>query len=170
MNGKEVQKLYRRGLEKIISTEESVKRFLDFDVNTYKHPFSYAVLAYMQKPNATMLANFVTWHNEKLNRRISRGEHGVRVFNPQTNRYEILFDVSQTYGPLPRQRWYFTERSAEGFIKGINLLYNSSFNNLHEYISNKTMYIENETALNFLIFKINNLFKESRNCCENNKW
>lgn len=146
MNGKEVQKLYRRGLEKIISTEESVKRFLDFDVNTYKHPFSYAVLAYMQKPNATMLANFVTWHNEKLNRRISRGEHGVRVFNPQTNRYEILFDVSQTYGPLPRQRWYFTERSAEGFIKGINLLYNSSFNNLHEYISNKTMYIENETA------------------------
>lgn len=31
-------------------------------------------------------------------------------------------------------------------------------------------YIENETALNFLIFKINNLFKESRHCCENNKW
>lgn len=154
MNDKDLQALYRQGLEKLAVSDESIKQFLDFDVNTYKHPFSYAVLAYMQRPNATMLANFATWHDERINRKISRGEHGVKVFSPQTNKYDILFDVSQTYGIPLRPRWHFSERSAEGFINSINSLYNGNFNGLHEYVANKVSYIENETVKNMVEYLI----------------
>lgn len=70
------------------------------------------------------------------------------------NDYEILFDVSQTYGIPLRPRWYFSERSAEGFINSINSLYNGNFNGLHEYVANKVSYIENETVKNMVEYLI----------------
>lgn len=118
MKVEEAIKSLQEGVQKIFTSGE-YQRFLDMMSKFHQYSYSNAILIYMQKPEATLVAGYQAW-SRKFGRHVKKGEKGIRIIAPikiknkekedeETEKKEIVrfrvttvFDLSQTEGnPLP---------------------------------------------------------------------
>jgi len=90
------KKLKEKTALELTKSPENWKEFLQSASRLYKYNFSDQLLIYAQNPNATACANFQLW-NEKMNRRIKRGEKSIRLVDEASGKMKYVFDISQTY-------------------------------------------------------------------------
>lgn len=99
-----------------IQDSESFHRWLDISARFHSYSLGNQLLIALQRPDATHVAGFNTWH--KLGRHVRKGESGIRIIVPRRRAMPddegepgqqivgfgtgYVFDVSQTDGePLP---------------------------------------------------------------------
>jgi antirestriction protein ArdC len=104
-----------------LTTSERWTAWLRMQARFHRYSFHNTLLIALQRPDATRVASYRTWHS--LGRQVRRGERGIAIFVPITRRVEVdsdddapaesvrivhafrvgyVFDIAQTDGaPLP---------------------------------------------------------------------
>lgn len=98
--------LYETAVSQVTASGEAWSEFLAFSAQIYKYSFDNALLIYLQRPDATMLATLPLWN--RLGRYVTKGEKSIAVCDfDRHDRLQIqhLFDVSQTHGRNPPNTW-----------------------------------------------------------------
>lgn len=95
----EVKDIYKEIMNRITSSGDEWKNFLDFSSRIYKYKFDNQILIYAQKPDATAVATMEFW-NKRMGRYINKGTRSIAVFDKSKSplKLEYLFDVSDTNG------------------------------------------------------------------------
>ena len=112
-----VHTLLADSMERIHRTPTEWMQFLSFHAQFYRYNTSNAALIYAQRPEATACATMNFWNN-RLNRWIRRGSHGIRLLQPDGESIRYVFDVADTTGPpgtLPRI-WSAAEKELPVFM------------------------------------------------------
>jgi len=112
-----VHDLLENSLERIHRTPSEWMRFLSFQAKFYRYNTTNAALIYAQRPEATACATMNYWNN-RLNRWIRRGSHGIKVLQPDGESIRYIFDVADTTGPpgsLP-SIWSAAEKELPVFL------------------------------------------------------
>ena len=123
MNSHEIAELTTKAIEELAHAleaghSEALTQYLAAIGRFHKYSLHNVMLIVLQKPAATHVAGFHTWH--KLGRHVRKGEKGLTIFAPVLRREKTenrteersemvldyrtcaVFDVSQTEGkPLP---------------------------------------------------------------------
>lgn len=157
MNSQEIAKLTTKAIEELAGTleaghSETLTQYLAAIGRFHKYSLHNVMLIVLQKPAATHVAGFHTWH--KLGRHVRKGEKGITIFAPVLQRKRgpesgreataeevllgyrtcVVFDVSQTEGkPLPSigqvqgdARHYGEGLAALALSLGIRLTYSET--------------------------------------------
>lgn len=98
--------LYDTALKQMTQDSDSWLHFLKFHAQIHKYPFDQAILAYVQKPDAQMIATQRIWKG--LGRFIKPHEKGIMVIKYIRGKQvkDVLYDVYQTSGkPIQRPDW-----------------------------------------------------------------
>lgn len=88
---------YKKVLEEIqgrlenYDDAEGIHRLLNFQRNFRSYSFQNTLLIYFQKPTATKVAGLRTWN--KLGRKVTKGETGIRILAPCLRRFNIKTKV-----------------------------------------------------------------------------
>jgi hypothetical protein len=123
MNSQQIAELTTKAIKDLASAleaghSEALAQYLAAIGSFHKYSLQNVMLIVLQKPDATHVAGFHTWH--KLGRHVRKGEKGINIFapilrrkrEPETGTQESLeelvlgyrpctvFDVSQTEGKL----------------------------------------------------------------------
>ena len=104
-----------QGVKDIFPSEKYIE-YLNFMSKFTNYSFNNIILILMQKPDASLVAGYKAWQN-KFNRQVKKGEHGITILAPCPHKKEIetedgetreiiwtsfravkVFDVSQTDG------------------------------------------------------------------------
>ena len=125
MNSQQIAELTTKAVEELAGAleaghSEALTQYLAAISRFHKYSLHNVMLIVLQKPDATRVAGFHTWH--KLGRHVRKGEKGINIFAPILRRQRepenvmqesleetvlgfrscAVFDVSQTEGkPLP---------------------------------------------------------------------
>jgi antirestriction protein ArdC len=157
MNSERIAELTSKAIEELaVALEaghsETLARYLAAIGRFHKYSLHNVILIVLQKPTATHVAGFHTWH--KLGRHVRKGEKAITIFAPilrrqkapelgsQENQEEVVlgyrtcavFDASQTEGkPLPSigrvqgdARRYSESLVAFAFSLGIRIEYSAT--------------------------------------------
>ena len=92
--------IYKKSMQEYTKRPAEWKGLLSCVARFYKRSFDNAVLIYAQRPDATQLATFDEWHDERINRNINGGAKGIAVIdmsNPKAS-LKHLFDLMDTNG------------------------------------------------------------------------
>lgn len=92
--------IYKKSVQEYTKSPAEWKGLLSCVARFYKRSFDNAVLIYAQRPNATQLATYDEWHDERINRNINGGAKGIAVIdmsNPKAS-LKHLFDLMDTNG------------------------------------------------------------------------
>lgn len=92
--------LYQKAVKEYTKSQKEWKELFSMVARFYKQSFDNAVLIYAQKPNATQLATFTEWHDERIGRSVNKGAKGIAVIdmsNPKAS-FKYLFDFMDTNG------------------------------------------------------------------------
>ena len=112
-----VHTLLADSMERIHRTPTEWMQFLSFHAQFYRYNTSNAALIYAQRPEATACATMNFWNN-RLNRWIRRGSHGIRLLQLDGEYIRYVFDVADTTGPpgtLPKI-WSAAEKELPVFM------------------------------------------------------
>lgn len=60
----EVKNIYKEIMNRVTSSADKWKNFLNFSSRIYKYKFDNKILIYAQKPDATAVATMVFWNRE----------------------------------------------------------------------------------------------------------
>ena len=84
-------------LRRITENTDNWTAFLSSCANLYKYPFTYQLMIYAQRPDATACADFDTW-NKRMGRYVKRGSTGIALIddNGDRPRLRYVFDISDT--------------------------------------------------------------------------
>lgn len=95
----EVKNIYKEIMNRVTSSADEWKNFLDFSSRVYKYKFDNKILIYAQKPDATAVATMEFW-NRRMGRYVNKGTRSIAVFDKSQSPLvlEYLFDVSDTNG------------------------------------------------------------------------
>lgn len=104
-----------QGVKDIFTSDRYIE-YLNFMSKFTNYSFNNIILILMQKPDASLVAGYKAWQN-KFNRQVKKGEHGITILAPCPHKKEIetengetreiiwtsfravkVFDVSQTDG------------------------------------------------------------------------
>ncbi|HRC81764.1 MAG TPA: ArdC-like ssDNA-binding domain-containing protein [Sedimentibacter sp.] len=88
---KEIMEKLEHGIKETMESEKW-KNFLRVQSLFHKYSFNNAMLIYMQRPDATLVAGYQTWKN-KFQRNVIRGEKGISILAPCPYKYEIEVEV-----------------------------------------------------------------------------
>jgi hypothetical protein len=85
MNSQEIAELTTKAIEELASTldaghSETLAQYLAAIGRFYKYSLHNSMLIVLQRPAATFVAGFHTWH--KLGRHVRQGEKGITIFAP----------------------------------------------------------------------------------------
>lgn len=106
--------------------------FLKSSSKLYKYNFSEQISIYAQNPKATACADFDLW-NEKMNRRIKRGEKSIRLVDDKSGQIKHVFDISQTYANERSKTpylWQSNDENESVIIKALHDRYDVPKDNL----------------------------------------
>lgn len=94
----EVKYIYKEIMNRVTSSADEWRNFLDFCSRIYKYRFDNKILIYAQKPDATAVANMNIWNS--IGRYVNKGTRSIAVFDKSEFplKLEYLFDVSDTNG------------------------------------------------------------------------
>lgn len=157
MNSQQVKELTTKAIEELAGALEAghskaLVKYLAAIGHFHKYSLHNVMLIVLQKPDATHVAGFHTWH--KLGRHVQKGEKGITIFAPILRRQSepdsgpressedlalgyrtcAVFDIRQTEGrPLPfigtiqGEAGYYGERLAAFALSlGIQLEYSAA--------------------------------------------
>lgn len=106
------KELQEQTLKCISGNQSQWQEFLNLSGKMYKYDFSDQLLIFAQNPQATACADFNIW-NEKMNRRIKRGEKSIRLVDEKSGQLKYVFDISQTYTNERSKSPYIWQNTAE---------------------------------------------------------
>ncbi len=134
--------LFDDTIVQITSSEQEWKKFLKFSGQLFKYNFYDTVLIYNQRPDATMVADMVTW-NKKVGRWVNRGSRAIKVIDNDNKGIRYLFDVSDTHGAdICQLRGYTIKtEAAQNFV--LDYLYagkNRDFSAFVEYLCGENIF------------------------------
>ena len=112
----QVSALYDAGMKEIVSSGEKWKDICRLCGRIYRYEFDNILMVYMQRPDATLVADYDTWKDKRVGRYVKRGSKGIAVFPSRALKPHIrhVFDISDTAGRETKLTWELgeVERSA----------------------------------------------------------
>ena len=84
-------------LRRITENTDNWTAFLSSCANLYKYPFTYQLMIYAQRPDATACADFDTW-NKRMGRYVKCGSSGIALIydSQNTPKLRYVFDIADT--------------------------------------------------------------------------
>ncbi len=98
-------KLYDAAIDEVTANGQAWKSICRLTGQLYRYEFSNILMVYMQRPHATLIADFDTW--KKVGRYVRRGSRGIAIFPSRALKPEMryVFDVSDTGGRNVKLTW-----------------------------------------------------------------
>lgn len=83
----------------------------------YRYEFDNILMVYMQRPNATLVADYDTWKDPRVGRYVKRGSKGIAIFPSRALKpyMRYVFDISDTGGRNTRLTWELDEKNMEAY-------------------------------------------------------
>lgn len=119
----QVQALYEAAIKQIVSDEEQWKAVCRMIGRLYRYEFDNILMIYMQKPNATLVADYDTWKDRRVKRYVKHGSKGIAIFPSKVLKPYIryVFDISDTAGRNTRLTWNLDEKEKMSYAQYLGL-------------------------------------------------
>ena len=117
----ELKKCAADTLDRVVSSEEEFRLFLDTGANLFNYSLTDRLLIYAHKPETTMAASFEDWR-DKAGCHVKRGEKGIALFSENGNSVRYVFSdksVEPDEGCSMPKRWRFREECAPYVVKSL---------------------------------------------------
>ncbi len=113
--GYKVSQLYDDAVHKAVKGAEEWKSVCRLAGQLYRYEFDNILMIYMQRPQATLVADYDTW--KKVGRYVKRGSRGIAIFPSRALRPEMrhVFDISDTGGRDSRLTWKLDEAGKKAY-------------------------------------------------------
>ncbi len=100
-----VNMLYDEALRRVLGGQEQWREVCKLAGQLYRYEFDNILMVYMQRPGATLAADYDTW--KKVGRYVKRGSRGIAVFPSKALKPGIryVFDISDTGGREQELTW-----------------------------------------------------------------
>lgn len=100
-----VSQLYDDAIREVTKGSSEWKSACRLAGQLYRYEFSNILMVYMQRPRATLVADFDTW--KKVGRYVRRGSRGIAIFPSRALKPEMryVFDISDTGGRNSKLTW-----------------------------------------------------------------
>ena len=95
--------LYEEGMKQIVSSADNWKAVCRMTGRLYRYEFDNILMVYMQRPNATLVADYDTWKDPRVGRYVKRGSKGIAIFPSRALKpyMRYVFDISDTGAGIP---------------------------------------------------------------------
>ena len=109
--------LYEEGMKQIVSNADNWKAVCRMTGRLYRYEFDNILMVYMQRPNATLVADYDTWKDPRVGRYVKRGSKGIAIFPSRALKpyMRYVFDISDTGGRNTRLTWELDESNKEAY-------------------------------------------------------
>lgn len=110
-----IQRLYDAAIGQITSTGEEWKKICQLMGQLYRYEFSNILMVYMQKPEASLVADYDTW--KRVGRYVQRGSKGIAIFSSRALEPQVryVFDISDTGGRNTELTWHLDKETMETY-------------------------------------------------------
>ena len=110
-----IQRLYDAAIGQITSTGEEWKKICQMMGQLYRYEFSNILMVYMQKPEASLVADYDTW--KRVGRYVQRGSKGIAIFSSRALEPQVryVFDISDTGGRNTELTWHLDKETMETY-------------------------------------------------------
>lgn len=100
-----VNMLYDEALRRVSGGQQQWREVCKLAGQLYRYEFDNILMVYMQRPEATLAADYDTW--KKVGRYVKRGSRGIAVFPSRVLKPEVryVFDISDTGGREQELTW-----------------------------------------------------------------
>ncbi len=115
--GYQIRALYDEGIKLVTSSAEHWKAVCRMTGRLYRYEFDNILMVYMQRPGATLVADFDTWKDPRVGRYVKRGSKGIAIFPSRALKPYIrhVFDISDTGGSNRKLTWELDETNTEQY-------------------------------------------------------
>ena len=105
-----IGQLYDAAIDEVTKSGRVWKSVCKLMGQLYRYEFDNILMVYMQKPGASLVADFDTW--KKVGRYVRRGSRGIAIFPSRALKPEIryVFDISDTGGRQYSRQWMIFEK------------------------------------------------------------
>lgn len=112
-----VSRLYDAGMKQVVSDEANWKSVCRLTGRLYRYEFDNILMVYMQRPNATLVADYDTWKDARVGRYVKRGSRGIAIFPSRALKPHMryVFDISDTGGRSSRLTWELDEKTRKAY-------------------------------------------------------
>ena len=113
----QVGALYDEGIKQVVSSAENWKAVCRMTGRLYRYEFDNILMVYMQRPNATLVADYDTWKDPRVGRYVKRGSKGIAIFPSRALKpyMRYVFDISDTGGRNTSLTWELDEKNKEAY-------------------------------------------------------
>lgn len=85
-----VSQIYDAGMKQVVSSEKDWKSVCRLTGRLYRYEFDNILMIYMQRPNATLVADYDTWKDPRVGRYVKRGSRGIAIFPSRASWHQRL--------------------------------------------------------------------------------
>ena len=112
-----VSQIYDAGMKQVVSSEKDWKSVCRLTGRLYRYEFDNILMIYMQRPNATLVADYDTWKDPRVGRYVKRGSRGIAIFPSRALKPHMryVFDISDTGGRESRLTWELDEEKRQAY-------------------------------------------------------
>ena len=112
-----VSQIYDAGMKQMVSSEKDWKSVCRLTGRLYRYEFDNILMIYMQRPNATLVADYDTWKDPRVGRYVKRGSRGIAIFPSRALKPHMryVFDISDTGGRETRLTWELDEEKRQSY-------------------------------------------------------
>lgn len=112
-----VSQIYDAGMKQVVSSEKDWKSVCRLTGRLYRYEFDNILMIYMQRPNATLVADYDTWKDPRVGRYVKRGSRGIAIFPSRALKPHMryVFDISDTGGRETRLTWELDEEKRQSY-------------------------------------------------------
>ena len=112
-----VSQIYDAGMKQVVSSAKDWKSVCRLTGRLYRYEFDNILMIYMQRPNATLVADYDTWKDPRVGRYVKRGSRGIAIFPSRALKPHMryVFDISDTGGRETRLTWELDEEKSQAY-------------------------------------------------------
>ena len=112
-----VSQIYDAGIKQVAASEKDWKSVCRLTGRLYRYEFDNILMVYMQRPNATLVADYDTWKDPRVGRYVKRGSRGIAIFPSRALKPHMryVFDISDTGGRNTRLTWELDEEKRQSY-------------------------------------------------------
>lgn len=112
-----VSRIYDAGMKQVVSSAKDWKSVCRLTGRLYRYEFDNILMIYMQRPNATLVADYDTWKDPRVGRYVKRGSRGIAIFPSRALKPHMryVFDISDTGGRETRLTWELDEEKRQAY-------------------------------------------------------
>lgn len=112
-----VSQIYDAGMKQVVASEKDWKSVCRLTGRLYRYEFDNILMIYMQRPNATLVADYDTWKDHRVGRYVKRGSKGIAIFPSRALKpyMRYVFDISDTGGRDTHLIWELDEEKRQAY-------------------------------------------------------